>query len=50
MLKGPAKVSGEVRSVRKGTELTPTGKREGLFIEVADNYGSTGWVSVEDME
>ena len=40
----------EVRSLRAGSELTPTGQREGLFIEVADNYGTTGWVSVEDME
>ncbi|MGB3754362.1 MAG: SH3 domain-containing protein [Parerythrobacter sp.] len=39
-----------VRDVRAGTELTPTGQRDGLFIEVADNYGTTGWVSVEDME
>ena len=39
-----------VRQLRAGTELTPTGKREGLFIEVADSYGTTGWVSVENME
>lgn len=40
----------EVRSLRAGTELNPTGNREGLFIEVADNYGTTGWVSVEDLQ
>lgn len=39
-----------VRSLRAGTELEPTGKREGLFIEVKDNFGTTGWVSVEDLQ
>lgn len=39
-----------VRALRAGTELTPTGKREGLFIEVSDSYGTRGWVSVENME
>ena len=39
-----------VRSVRAGTELDPTGKREGLFIEVKDNFGTTGWISVEDLK
>jgi len=39
-----------LRNLRAGTELTPTGNREGLFIEVADNYGTKGWVSVEDMQ
>lgn len=39
-----------VRSLRAGTELDPTGKREGLFIEVKDNFGTTGWVSVEDLK
>lgn len=38
-----------VRSLRAGTELDPTGKRDGLFIEVTDNFGTTGWVSVEDL-
>ncbi|KPF62977.1 SH3 domain-containing protein [Porphyrobacter sp. AAP60] len=38
-----------VRSLRAGTELDPTGKRAGLFIEVKDNFGTTGWVSVEDL-
>lgn len=40
----------KVRSLRAGTELTPTGQREGLFIEVTDNYGTKGWVSVEDLQ
>lgn len=31
-----------VRSLRAGTEVDPTGKREGLFIEVKDNFGTTG--------
>jgi hypothetical protein len=39
-----------VRTLRAGTTLTPTGKREGLFIEVADNFGTKGWVSVEDLK
>lgn len=38
-----------VRSLRAGTQLDPTGKREGLFVEVKDNFGTTGWVSVEDL-
>jgi hypothetical protein len=40
----------KVRSLRAGTELDPTGKRQGLFIEVTDNFGTTGWVSVEDLK
>ena len=39
-----------VRSLRAGTELDPTGKREGLFLEVKDNFGTLGWVSVEDLK
>jgi hypothetical protein len=39
-----------LRGLRKGTELTPTGKREGLFLEVKDNFGTIGWVSVEDLQ
>jgi len=50
MRAGPSGDAAEVRSLRAGTELTPTGERDGLFIEVADNYGTKGWVSVEDME
>jgi hypothetical protein len=45
-----SKASAAVRAVRAGTELTPTGQRDGLFIEVADNYGTKGWVSVEDLK
>jgi hypothetical protein len=45
----PAKGS-VVRALRAGTTLTPTGKRDGLFIEAKDNFGSSGWVSVEDMK
>ncbi|ANY19110.1 hypothetical protein A6F68_00577 [Tsuneonella dongtanensis] len=47
---GASKTSAVVRSIRAGTELTPTGKREGLFVEVTDNYGTKGWVSVEDLK
>jgi hypothetical protein len=39
-----------LRALRAGTELAPTGKREGLFAEVKDNFGTSGWVSVEDMK
>jgi hypothetical protein len=39
-----------VRALRAGTTLTPTGKREGLFVEAKDNFGTTGWASVEDMK
>ena len=43
-------LSGEVRSLRAGTELTPTGQKDGLFVEVSDSYGNSGWVSVEDLK
>ncbi|RYH12544.1 MAG: SH3 domain-containing protein [Alphaproteobacteria bacterium] len=44
-------VKGEaVRALRTGTVLTPTGAREGLFVEVNDAYGTKGWVSVEDLK
>ena len=46
---GPAK-GATVRALRAGTTLTPTGKREGLFVEVKDNFGTTGWANVEDMK
>jgi hypothetical protein len=39
-----------VRALRAGTALTPTGKRDGLFVETKDNFGTLGWVSVEDMK
>ncbi len=44
------KTSASVRAVRAGTSLIPTGKREGLFIEVSDSFGTKGWVSVEDLK
>ena len=46
---GPSSDATEVRTLRAGTELKPTGQRDGLFIEVEDNYGTKGWVSVEDL-
>ena len=46
---GPSGDATEVRTLRAGTELKPTGQRDGLFIEVEDNYGTKGWVSVEDL-
>ena len=39
-----------VRSVRSGTSLKPTGARQGIFVEVADDFGLKGWVSVEDLK
>lgn len=46
----PLATADAVRSLRAGTTLEPTGKREGLFIEVTDNFGTKGWVSVEDLQ
>ena len=45
----PDAASAEVRSLRAGTAIKPTGNRDGLFIEVEDNYGTKGWVSIEDL-
>ncbi len=45
----PAVDGASVRTLRAGTDLAPTGKRDGLFIEVKDSYGTQGWVSVEDL-
>lgn len=49
MRAAPAAGAAEVRKLRAGTTLTPTGKRDGLFIEVEDSFGTRGWVSVEDL-
>jgi hypothetical protein len=49
MLETPAANAKVVRNLRVGTTLTPTGKREGLFIEARDSFGTTGWVSVETL-
>jgi hypothetical protein len=49
MLATPSKTGAVVRALRAGTALTPTGKKDGLFIEVMDSFGTAGWVSVEDM-
>ena len=38
-----------VRSLREGMNVFPTGNREGAFLEVKDKFGTTGWVSVEDL-
>lgn len=50
MFAAPNKTAAVVRSLRAGTSLKPTGKREGMFVELADNFGSSGWVSVEDLK
>lgn len=39
-----------VRTLRAATTLNPTGKRDGLYVEVKDSAGTTGWVSVEDLK
>lgn len=49
MLEAPAANAKVVRNLRVGTTLTPTGKRDGLFIEARDSFGTTGWVSVESL-
>ena len=49
MRASPLSEGDEVRMLRAGSTVSPTGKREGLFVEVADNFGTTGWVSVEDL-
>lgn len=46
----PALDGAAVRTVRSGSTLNPTGKKEGLFVEVKDNFGTAGWVSVEDLK
>lgn len=46
----PVKTAKVVRALRPQTTLVPTGKRQGLFVEVADNFGTSGWVSVEDLQ
>jgi hypothetical protein len=49
MLSLPAANAAILRSLRAGSALKPTGKRQGLFVEVEDNFGTKGWVSVEDL-
>ncbi len=49
MMAGPSDKTAKVRDLMVGTTLTPTGKREGLFVEMKDNFGTTGWVSVEKL-
>ena len=45
----PDKASASLRALRAGTPITPTGKREGLYVEADDGMGTRGWVSVEDL-
>ena len=49
MLSGPLAEAEAVRMLRAGSTVNPTGTREGLFVEVADNFGTTGWVSIENL-
>ena len=50
MLAAPAANAASLRALRAGTALTQTGKRDGLFVEVADSFGTKGWVSVENLK
>ena len=50
MLASPLAGAASLRALRAGTALTPTGKREGLFVEVTDNFGTKGWISVENLK
>ncbi|NBC88419.1 MAG: SH3 domain-containing protein [Alphaproteobacteria bacterium] len=50
MRDAPAPDAGVVRALRAGTELDLTGEREGLYVEATDNYGTRGWVSVENLK
>jgi hypothetical protein len=49
MLEAPAANAKALRSLMVGTTLAPTGRREGLFIEAKDNFGTVGWVSIESL-
>ena len=44
------KNSSVLRTLRAGTSIKPTGKRQGLFVEAEDGFGTKGWVSVEDLK
>jgi hypothetical protein len=50
MMATPAKTGEALRAVRAGTTLRPTGNRQGNFVEVADDFGTKGWVAVEDLK
>ena len=50
MLETPLRTAAVVRSLRAGTTLKPTGQRKGVFVEMTDDFGSKGWVSVEDLK
>jgi len=49
MYSGPSRGQ-SVRKIRAGMNVYPTGNREGAFLEVKDKFGTTGWVSVEDLQ
>jgi hypothetical protein len=50
MFDAPSRTGAVVRSLRAGTSLKPTGQRKGIFVEMTDDFGSKGWVSVEDLK
>jgi hypothetical protein len=50
MFDTPTRTGAVVRSLRAGTALKPTGQRQGIFVEMTDDFGSMGWVSVEDLK
>ncbi len=49
MYTGPSRGQ-SVRKMRAGMNVYPTGNRNGAFLEVKDKFGTTGWVSVEDLQ
>lgn len=50
MFETPTRTGAVVRSVRAGSSLQPSGQRQGIFVEMSDDFGSKGWVSVEDLK
>lgn len=50
LFSAPDKSAASVRALRAGTTLSPTGNRQGLFVEVKDGFGSQGWISVEELK
>jgi curli biogenesis system outer membrane secretion channel CsgG len=50
MFKGPAEKSGVIRQLPIGAIVKPTGKKNGLFWEVQDRSGQTGWVAADFLD
>ncbi len=50
MLKSPSEKGGVIRSLPSGAVVKATGKKNGLFWEVQDRSGQTGWVSADFLD